>query len=121
MNTRCYYKKTREYPKYGGRGIVVCGRWKVFENFLADLGECPGGYSLERIDVNGNYEPSNCKWIPWKEQYDNTRQTRILEFGGERLTMAKWSRKTGIKRNTIEYRIASGWPLGRALSTTAKR
>jgi hypothetical protein len=102
MKSRCTNPSTRDYSKYGGRGIAICHRWNVFDNFLADLGEMPLGYSLERIDVNGHYEPKNCKWIPWKEQYNNTRQTRLITCFGRTLTMAQWARATGIKRNTIE-------------------
>lgn len=77
MKNRCYNPKHPHFKHYGGRGITVCDRWKnSFENFFADLGECPPDYSLERIDVNGNYEPSNCKWIPWKDQSKNRRKTK---------------------------------------------
>lgn len=73
MMTRCY-NPTREYfHLYGGRGITVCDRWKTFTNFLADMGARPEGKSLDRIDVNGNYEPENCRWATAKEQRDNIR------------------------------------------------
>jgi hypothetical protein len=75
MHQRCRTPARRDYKYYGGRGIRVCSRWAKFENFLADMGECPPGYSIERIDVNGNYEPANCKWIPIGDQSNNTRRT----------------------------------------------
>jgi len=115
MKNRCICPSARDYPKYGGRGISFCKRWQTFTNFLADMGECPLGYSLERIDVNGDYKPSNCKWIPWKDQYNNTRQTRAITCFGETLTLAQWAKRTGIHRNTIENRINKGWPLEKAL------
>ena len=74
MRRRCNSPKDTGYKDYGGRGIKVCQRWNKFNNFLADMGERPKGYSLERIDVNGNYEPKNCKWIPMSEQGQNTRR-----------------------------------------------
>lgn len=71
---RCRNKKNTNYPHYGGRGIDMCERWaESFEAFLSDMGKCPDGMSIERIDTNGNYEPGNCKWVPISEQCMNTR------------------------------------------------
>lgn len=77
MKARCYDRKTKSYKNYGGRGIRVCGRWlSSFENFLADMGTKPNGLTLERIDNDGNYEPSNCKWATRLEQNRNKRNSR---------------------------------------------
>jgi hypothetical protein len=73
MKQRCQNKNDRAYPRYGGRGISVCERWENFENFLHDMGEKPQQLSLDRIDNNGNYEPSNCKWSTQVEQNNNRR------------------------------------------------
>ena len=73
MRARCYNPNRLEYPCYGGRGIVPCDRWGPFVNFFGDMGHPPPGKSLDRIDVNGNYEPSNCRWATAFEQARNKR------------------------------------------------
>ena len=79
MKGRCLNQTDAAFKDYGGRGIKLCDRWHSFDNFYEDMGDCPPGHSIERIDVNGNYEPSNCKWIPRKLQARNTRKTRFNE------------------------------------------
>ncbi len=73
MRDRCINPNNNRYYDYGGRGIKVCERWKWFSNFLEDMGERPEGRTLDRVDVNGNYEPSNCRWSTPKEQRNNQR------------------------------------------------
>lgn len=78
MLNRCNNPANRSYPRYGGRGITVCDRWRDFDNFLADMGEKPAkGMSIERLDVNGNYEPGNCVWATPTIQARNTRRTKL--------------------------------------------
>lgn len=80
MKRRCYNEKRDNYPRYGGRGITVCNRWlDSFPNFLADMSERPEGTSLDRIDNNGNYEPSNCKWKTCAEQTRNSSSAKLTE------------------------------------------
>lgn len=116
MWTRCTNQNERCYPRYGGRGISVCDRWKSFENFYADMGEKPKGLTLDRIDSNGDYEPSNCRWASIRTQANNTRRNHRIAFDGKTLTAAQWSRVTGIGAGTILHRIRSGWSPRRALT-----
>lgn len=118
MIRRCENKKTRAYKDYGGRGISVCERWRnSFEAFVVDMGPCPDGYSLERKNNNGNYEPSNCIWVPSDIQANNNRRNRILVCNGESKTMAEWSKITEIKIGTIWKRLKTGWSDEEAILT----
>ena len=76
MRQRCNNPRNSAYKYYGGRGIAVCDRWQSYKDFFADMGACPVGYSIERIDNDGDYDPQNCKWIPRGEQWKNTRRGR---------------------------------------------
>jgi hypothetical protein len=121
MKSRC---KDISKPYYHGRNITYCERWNDFKNFLADMGERPDGMTLDRIDSNGNYEPSNCKWSTNKEQSTNRRNNVFLEFGGKRQTVMDWSRETGFSFAVIHQRIKLGWTVERALTQpidTSKR
>lgn len=108
MKTRCTNEKNKNYFSYGGRGITFCERWASFDNFLADMGERPEGMTLDRKDTNGNYEPSNCRWATSKEQMDNQRKTIYVACFGEKLTLADWSKRTGISKQSIRRRLERG-------------
>jgi hypothetical protein len=111
MRARCNNPKATSYSIYGGRGIKVCERWDSFELFLADMGPRPSRqHSIDRIDPNKGYEPSNCRWATRIEQQNNHRRTVFIEYNGERLSCAEWSRRTGIKGNVINGRLKLGWP-----------
>lgn len=110
MIERCYRKKAHNYPFYGGRGIVVCEEWKDIEKFenWVNISGYKKGLSLDRIDVNGNYEPDNCRWATPEEQANNRRNTLYVEINGETHTISEWSKITGIKRSTINNRYCRG-------------
>src|SRR5258706_7634622 len=82
MKQRCNYRHETHYEYYGGRGITVCERWAIFENFLEDMGKRPAGTSLDRINNEGNYEPNNCRWATQAQQLRNTRRNFLIEFRG---------------------------------------
>lgn len=121
MIARCSRPAHQDYPYYGGRGVTVCERWKSFANFLADMGECPRGLTLERIDNDGNYAPGNCRWATRKDQGRNTRRKRLIEFAGIIAPTWEWAEILGIKSSTIRYRLdRAGWSIGRALTQEAR-
>lgn len=90
---------------------MVCDKWvNDFPSFLSDMGKRPSPkHSIERIDNNGNYEPSNCRWATNKEQGSNTSRNRIVRAFDENLTLGQWASRSGLKRETIARRLNSGW------------
>lgn len=118
MRSRC--SDPKRY-RYGERGIKVCERWNDYEAFLADMGRRPGpGYSIDRIDNDGDYEPGNCRWSTMKDQCRNRRNTRRHTFGGESLTIAEWAARLGVNENTLTNRVHMGWTVERILTTPIK-
>lgn len=117
MKARCYNPKHIAFFNYGGRGIRVCARWlNSFENFLADMGERPKGFSINRKDNDGNYEPLNCEWASMKQQQNNRRGNRRLQFNGKNQTVGEWAKELGIKHSTISKRIARGLTVEKCLT-----
>jgi hypothetical protein len=116
MKERCHTPQNPAYPRYGGRGIHVCRRWRnSFENFYADMGPRPKESQLDRIDNNEGYSKSNCRWADHVTQQSNRRDNRIISFQGKTQTMAAWGDQIGISRATM-YRRLQRWPLERALT-----
>jgi hypothetical protein len=111
IKSRCYNKNTPSYKNYGGRGIKMCDEWLDFWSFRewAYLNGYSEGLTLERIDVNGNYEPSNCKWIPMEEQANNKRNNSFIEYGGKKQTLSQWSKELGVGKEVLSYRYRAGW------------
>ena len=108
MKRRCYCNTCKSYPNYGGRGIIVCDEWlNDFQSFYkwATSNGYVESLSIERKDVNGNYEPSNCKWATIKEQANNKRNNHFITIDGEIMTVAQCVEKTGINETTLHYRL----------------
>lgn len=120
MKVRCENRGHDSYPRYGGRGIVVCKRWRHdFLAFLADMGPRPSPvHSLDRKNNDGPYCKSNCRWATREQQMANRGDAVRLTFRGRTLSIAEWARELGILRNTLWRRIThSKWDVARALTT----
>lgn len=123
MRDRCNNPLHKSWRYYGGRGIKVCERWNSFGNFLADMGEAPIGLTIERIDTNGNYEPTNCRWATVVEQARNRRSVvRIFAFGESKLA-CEWAEdfRCAVPLTALEKRISAGWHPERAISAPRRR
>ena len=122
MRQRCYYPKAIKYGDYGGRGISVCGAWltsvDVFYNWCMRNGWEPG-LEIDRVDNNGNYNPSNCRFVDRKTNMRNRRSTLIITHNGISKPLIEWSEIIGVKYSTLKQRIFKlNMPLGKALSNT---
>ncbi len=121
MIQRCTNPSNKTFPRYGGRGVAVCQRWLTDSaHFLADMGRCPEGHQIERIDNDGNYEPSNCRWATRLEQARNKSANVRLTHNGETLCLQEWANRVGIRRETIRHRLKKGWPIEQALTVLPK-
>ncbi len=121
MKTRCLNVNHHSYPDYGGRGIKICSRWlNSYENFLSDMGRCniPNGM-IERKNNDGPYSSENCRWATAIEQANNRRGNHLIEYQGETLTIAQWSRKLGFDQQLIRDRLILGWNPALAFTTPA--
>lgn len=117
MIQRCTNPKYTYYAHYGGRGIKVCERWRDFRNFLADMGERPEGMTLDRIDNDSNYEPSNCRWATKKEQALNRRVT-TCEINGKTKPIRDWLKVFNLNRSTFDQRFyVYKWSIEKSLTT----
>lgn len=122
LRRRCYDKKSKDWPLYGGKGVSVCDRWLGdggFVNFFKDMGPKPSPkHQIERKDSNRNYTPDNCKWATPTEQSRNTSRNRRITFQGKTLTLIEWEIETGIKNELIRARVdRCGWSVEKALTT----
>lgn len=118
MLARCNNPKHFAYHNYGARGITVCKRWHTFENFIADMGKQPfKGASIDRVNNNKGYTPKNCRWVNALEQNRNRRTNRFIEIGGVSKCVSEWSSISGVRHNTITYRLDNGWAPKEAVFT----
>lgn len=120
MLNRCYNKNNRSFSRYGSRGIEVCSDWRKDFYLFRDWA-LKNGYSdnltLDRIDVNGNYEPANCRWVTPKVQNNNRGNNRIVQYKGETMTLHELSEKCGIAYKTLWARVNYGWSISAAVET----
>jgi hypothetical protein len=119
MLTRCYNKNSTDYEDYGGRGIQVCEEWRrSFQQFLDDMGPKPSvHHTVDRRNNDKGYNPENCRWATRKEQGNNKRNNRIIEYNGRRLTLSQWAEETGLTYSALQYRLDKGWSIDAALTT----
>lgn len=122
MLQRCNNFRATNYERYGGRGIKVCERWHTFENFYADMGDCPDNYTLERLDNNGDYCPENCQWATDKEQANNRRSNLVFSHQGKTQNLSQWleyfnkTNQQKLDYCTVLARIHRNWRFINALT-----
>lgn len=123
MKKRCYNQRTARFPHYGGRGIVVCERWREdFAAFFEDMGQKPSpAHSLDRIDVNGPYSPENCRWASSAEQARNRTDTVWITVAGERLCVADAAAKFDLPATAVAKRLKRGWSDEEAVLTPLRK
>lgn len=118
MKNRCTNLNATGYNRYGGRGVKVCKRWiNSFENFLHDMGPRPQGTSLDRINNNGNYTPSNCQWASANRQSYNKCSNRYIRYKGMKKCISEWCSILGIDEELVRGRLKLGWTFSDAVTT----
>lgn len=124
MKERCYRAKHEHYKSYGGRGITVCDAWredyKTFKKWALTNGY-EDYLTLDRIDVNGNYEPSNCRWISMSEQHKNKRTNRVVEYKGKKYILADLAKEVGMGKTTLKYRLDKGMNVEEAVESPIQK
>lgn len=123
IKKRCFNSSYKSYADYGGRGITMCDRWlNSFENFLEDMGTKPSpDHSIERIDNDGHYEPSNCRWATRRDQAHNNRRNVHLTVDGITKPLSEWCREYAISHSSVLERLAKGWDTKRAVTHPPRR
>lgn len=124
MKRRCYDPKNKRAKFYSEKGVTVCDEWlndySAFRNWAMANGY-KKGLTIDRIDNDGNYEPSNCRWATAKTQTNNQSRNRLLTYQGETLTMSEWADKLGITYSTILHRVQREWSMERIVNTPQRR
>lgn len=123
MRSRCFSINSTSYANYGGRGITICDEWRGFDSFheWATKNGYDEHLTIERKNVNGNYEPSNCTWITMTEQKRNARVTKRINFDGKVMTLRQWAKHIGISSSALCNRFDKGWTLEKALTTPSQK
>ena len=118
MLARCHNPRNKDFPRYGGRGIIVCPTWRAsFDYFFDDMGPRPSPeHQIDRVYNDGHYELDNCEWRTVKENCRNKGNNVLIECFGEALTLAEWSERTGFSHQLIQHRIKAGWTLEEVLT-----
>ncbi len=119
IKKRCFNNNNKDYKNYGGRGITICDEWKNdFKTFYewAMANGYADNLSIDRIDNNGNYEPSNCRWVTLKEQANNRNNTKKITYKNETKSITEWAKILGIKKTTLFYRLKKGLPFEKAIN-----
>ena len=123
MKSRCYNRAVKHYHRYGGRGIVVCDEWKnsfkSFKDWSINNGYSEG-LSIDRIDNNGDYSPTNCRWVSFKIQANNRKSNKLLTYKGETHNLTEWAKIININPKTLFSRLYSGWSIERMLDSYKK-
>lgn len=124
MKSRCYNVNNKNYKHYGKRGITICDEW--LNDFMAFYDWAMShGYredlTVDRINTDGNYEPSNCRWVDMKTQNNNTRRNVFLTYKGKTKSIAQWSTELGLNYSTIYYRYKKGWSIESVLFRKGNR
>lgn len=119
MVRRCHQEDRRDYPRYGGRGVTVCLRWREsLENFIADMGLRPTRVAqIDRIDNERGYEPGNCRWVTVRENCRNRRCATFVEFEGSRQRVSDLAERFNVDLSALHHRLYGGWSIERALTT----
>ena len=119
MLQRCLNPSSPAFAAYGEKGITVCDEWKLFSNFLADMGEAKKGESIDRIDSSLGYFKENCRWATRIEQQSHLSTSWKIDFNGERLCLAELARRSGVEPNTLRRRLLRGMPINVAIKTVS--
>lgn len=123
MIQRCTNPNNAQFKNYGDRGISVCEEWMTAKNFIdwAFRNGYDDSLSIDRIDVNGNYNPENCRWVSMQVQHSNKRSNIVIEYKGVKRTLRQWSKITGVNHETLRRRLKDGWDTERALFGKSQR
>lgn len=122
MHERCEDTRHKNFPNYGGRGIKICSTWSTFDNFIRDMGRKPDPkFTIERNDVNGNYEPGNCRWISRADQGRNMRSSVYVTYQGKKMLLLDVVNELGLSRSVVYGRLKNGWSLETALALPVRQ